>query len=161
MLFCSRYYQGAWKFQAASPTCIASIPRIRCKVMWTSMRFLSVFHTMHPFVSVAISKARQSSQSSHSQTSKYLVSPIVIRQSPVNNPPASPVQHGLIHCHTSLWKNFRPSPVWCSLHPSPLPCLGGIFTSMERLCCKVRDVTWSYKDYQFSWIQLFGLRTWS
>ena len=23
----------------------------------------------------------------------------------------------------SLWKNFRPSPVWCSLHPSPLPCL--------------------------------------
>ena len=45
MLFCSRYYQGAWKFQAASPTCIASIPRIRCKVMWTSMRFLSVFHT--------------------------------------------------------------------------------------------------------------------
>ena len=34
------------------------------------------------------------------------------------------VQHGLIYCHTSLWKNFRPSPVWCSLHPSPLPCLG-------------------------------------
>lgn len=35
--------------------------------------------------------------------------------------------------HTSLWKNFRPSPVWCSLHPSPLPCLGAKFGMLHDL----------------------------
>ena len=43
-------------------------------------------------------------------------------------------------------------------------------SSMEGLCCKVRDVTWSYESDYISifeihmccvWIQLFGLRTWS
>lgn len=92
---CSEKNQGAWKFQAASPTCIASIPGIRCKVTCTSMGFFTP-KWCNPFVSVAISKARQSSQSSHSQTSKYLVSPTVKRQSPVNNPPASPASCNMV-----------------------------------------------------------------
>ena len=124
------------------------------------------------------SKARQSSQSSHSQTSKYLVSPIVIRQSPVSNPNGFSLTvqlpwfdrstprcgrtfgHRLSDVH-SILLHF----LLASVENTSIVVVAKSLGRPQTMCWM--NVTWCYKDFQFSksisfvWIQLFGLRTWS